>query len=215
MIRSKGRHIRRSVSRDPGAECCAAGVESEPALEASTVAHLEEVLFCKGVRRQLPAYFRKTRVLDVGSLDINGNNGYLFRPRFLRRCQYVGLDLGPGPNVDVVTPVHLYDAPEASFDLVISTEAFEHDRYLEHSLRRIVELLRPRGLLEFTCATVGRPEHGTARTKPTDSPHSQDYYLNVTAKDIRAAIDVDEIFVRYEFSVDDSTHDLRFFGIKW
>ena len=179
------------------------------------MAHLEQVDFCKGVRRRFPAYFRKTRVLDVGSLDINGNNRYLFRPHILRRCRYVGLDLGPGPNVDVVTPVHLYDAPDASFDMVISTEAFEHDRHLEHSLRRIVELLRPRGLLVFTCATTGRPEHGTARTTPTDSPHSQDFYRNVTAKDIRAAIDVDEVFMRHEFSVEDSTHDLRFFGVKW
>jgi SAM-dependent methyltransferase len=179
------------------------------------MAHLEQANFCKYVRRQLPAYFRTTRVLDVGSLDINGTNRYLFRPHLLRRCHYIGLDLGPGPNVDVVTPVHLYEAQDASFDMVISTEAFEHDRYLEHSLRKIVELLRPRGLFVFTCATVGRPEHGTVRTTPTDSPLTQDFYRNVTAKDIRAAIDVDEIFMRYEFSVVESTHDLRFFGIKW
>ena len=154
-------------------------------------------------------------MLDVGSLDINGNNRYLFRPRLLRRCQYVGLDVGPGPNVDVVSPVHLYDAPDASFDVVISTEAFEHDRFLEHSLRRIVQLLRPRGLFMFTCATVGRPEHGTVRTTPADSPHTQGFYRNVTPKDIRAAIDIDEVFVRYEFSVEESTHDLRFFGVKY
>jgi SAM-dependent methyltransferase len=178
------------------------------------VAHLEEVLSCKAVRRRFPAHFRRSRVLDVGSLDVNGNNRYLFRPFFLRRCTYVGLDLGPGPNVDVVTPVHLYDAPDASFDVIISTEAFEHDRYLEQSLRRIVTLLRPHGLFLFTCATLGRPEHGTTATTPPDSPHTQDFYRNVTADDVRAAIAVDDLFETYEFSVEDTTHDLRFFGIK-
>jgi hypothetical protein len=48
-------------------------------------------------------YFIDKCVLDVGSLDINGNNRYLFD-----NCEYTGLDIGEGPNVDIVMPIHEY-----------------------------------------------------------------------------------------------------------
>jgi SAM-dependent methyltransferase len=173
--------------------------------------HLEQLQFCKSVRRRYPWRFVHARVLDVGSLDVNGTNRYLFR---FTGCRYTGLDLGPGPNVDVVTPVHLYDAPPASFDIVVSTEAMEHDPYLPLSLRKMADLVRPNGLLLFTCATTGRPEHGTSTTSAADSPHTPSYYRNVTPADVRGALDLEALFKKYELSEDHRMHDLRFFGIR-
>ena len=175
------------------------------------MAHKEQIAFCTQVRRRFPERFLDVRVLDVGSLDVNGNNRYLFEPG---RYEYTGVDLGPGPNVDVVCPIHLYEAPAGTFDVVVSTEAFEHDRHLPLSLRRMVELLRPGGLLLFTCATEGRPEHGTRATSPPDSPFTPEFYRNVTSRDVWAAVDVDVVFSRYEFCGHAGTHDLRFWGLK-
>lgn len=151
-------------------------------------------------------------MLDVGSLDINSANRCLFRPFVLRRCTYI--DLGPSPNVDVVCPVHLHDAADRSFDVIVSTEAFEHDRDLAESPRNIVRLLRPGGLSFFTCAATGRPQQGTTRTTPTDSPHRTDFYRSVPEDHVCAALDVDAISEQCEFSVEDATHDLRFRGIS-
>ena len=94
------------------------------------MAHYEQQQFCTKIRDSFPSYFSKKRVLDIGSLDINGNNRFL-----LDQCNYIGLDVGEGSNVDVVKVAHLYDAPNEQFDLIISTEVFEHDMYYEESVK--------------------------------------------------------------------------------
>jgi SAM-dependent methyltransferase len=61
-------------------------------------------------------------VLDVGSYNYNGCYKNLFN-----KCNYVGLDMKNGPNVDVVS-AKPYDYPfeSNSFDIVISGQCLEH-----------------------------------------------------------------------------------------
>ena len=59
--------------------------------------HWSVLEFFEGTKILHPELFTGTRVLEVGSLDINGS----VRPIFTD-CEYVGLDLGPGPGVDVI-----------------------------------------------------------------------------------------------------------------
>lgn len=180
------------------------------------MAHAEQREFCQKIRNIYPAYFTGKKVLDVGSLDVNGNNHYL-----LTDCIYTGLDVGKGPNVDIVCPGHEYDAPSASFDLIISTECFEHDMHYAKTLANIVRLLKPGGMFLFTCATTGREEHGTNRSKPNDAPllnsmpdEWANYYKNLTEDDIRRVIDIDNVFQEFAFTVNPEAKDLYFYGIK-
>lgn len=180
------------------------------------MAHPEQVNFCKRVKGMYPAYFKNKKVLDCGSLDINGNNRYLFED-----CDYLGVDIGPGRNVDVVSTIHELNYPDGSFDVIISTECFEHDMFYEQSIRNICRLLRPGGMFLFTCATTGRPEHGTSRSMSGASPLTsssdeewKDYYKNLEEADIRNAVDVDRVFLNYGFSTNDNTFDLYFWGVK-
>jgi SAM-dependent methyltransferase len=181
------------------------------------MAHPEQKEFCERVRARFPELFKNKKVLDVGSLDINGNNRFLFDD-----CSYVGLDIGEGPNVDVVAIAHEYGAEDKSFSAIISTECFEHDMHYAKSLQNIVRMLSEGGLFIFTCATTGRPEHGTMRADnnvnaPLLANHAEwsDYYKNLTDEDIRAAIDVDLIFKHYAFEVNPDSCDLYFWGIKY
>jgi SAM-dependent methyltransferase len=159
--------------------------------------------------------FAHKRVLDCGSLDINGNNRELFTA-----CDYTGLDVGPGKGVDVICPTHEFDAALESFDVVLSTECFEHDMHYIESLRKIASLLRPSGLFFFSCASTGRAEHGTTRSLPQDSPLTvsmpewSNYYKNLIEEDIRDAIDVDAIFSTYAFDYNPMACDLYFWGVK-
>jgi len=142
--------------------------------------HAAQQKFCEHVKGMYPERFENKKVLDSGSLDINGNNRYLFTD-----CDYTGLDIGKGPNVDVVCPTHLYlDGALEQFDTIISTEQLEHDKHWRGSVRRMMELLRPRGLLLITCAGLGRGEHGTAANTPQDSPYTTDYYHNVVEEEL-------------------------------
>lgn len=179
------------------------------------MAHLQQKQFCTTIKNRFPTFFINKNVLDCGSLDINGNNRYLFE-----NCSYLGIDVGVGCNVDIITPIHEFQYPDSSFDFIISTECFEHDLYYEKSLKNICRLLKSGGMFLFTCATIGRKEHGTERTSPSDSPFTSNiiewsnYYKNLDEMDIRIALNIDEIFITYEFGVELSHHDLTFWGIK-
>lgn len=179
------------------------------------MAHYQQQEFCLKVKKKLEKYFFRSFVLDIGSLDINGNNQYLFD-----ESGYIGVDLSVGRNVDVVTKGHEVCFPDETFDVILSTECFEHDQHYTETIRNCYRMLKKGGLFLFTCATTGRPEHGTRRSMPADAPFIQnidgwsDYYKNLTEKDIRDVIDPDGNFSQYEFSSNLESFDLYFYGIK-
>lgn len=174
--------------------------------------HDAQKAFCLRVQARFPEKFREVLVLDVGSLDVNGNNRYLFEG-----CTYVGIDVGDGPNVDVVSPLHQWIS-SGGFDTIISTECLEHDRHWPETLKAAVRLLKSHGLFLFTCASGDRKEHGTVRTDTYSSPLTcaisgwENYYRNLFEKDVREALDVEEIFSAHEF--DGNHEDLYFWGVK-
>ena len=174
------------------------------------MAHREQREWCELVKYAHPEYFIGTNVLDIGSLDINGNNRYLFE-----QCDYTGIDIGAGLNVDVVCSGHLFKSDDL-FDVVISTECFEHDEYWQQTLKNVINnLLKEGGLFLFSCAAPGRPEHGTKKTSPKDSPFTTDYYRNLSEEDIRSVLDCDNIFSNYKFKTrTEFPQDLYFYGIK-
>jgi SAM-dependent methyltransferase len=174
------------------------------------MAHREQREWCELVKYAHDEFFVGTSVLDIGSLDINGNNRYLFE-----QCNYTGIDIGDGPNVDVVCSGHLFKSDDL-FDVVISTECFEHDEHWQQTLNNVINnLLKDGGLFLFSCAAPGRPEHGTKRTSPKDSPFTNDYYRNLSEADIRSVLDCDAIFSNYKFKTRiDFPQDLYFYGIK-
>jgi SAM-dependent methyltransferase len=105
--------------------------------------HKEQMDFFLSIKRKFPERFKNVSVLDVGSLDVNGNNRYLFR-----NFEYMGVDIRPGNNVDIVCPVHkLPYINVRQFDVVISSEMLEHDIYFEESLKAMLNLLKTEGLL--------------------------------------------------------------------
>lgn len=176
------------------------------------MAHIEQQEFCLKVKESFPKFFTNVNVLDIGSLDINGNNRYLFE-----KYKYTGIDIGEGKNVDVVSLGHEYDTDER-YDVVISTECFEHDMHYIKTILNAIKLTKSGGLFLFTCATTDRIEHGTSRANDWASPFSHiefnDYYKNLTEKDIANEISMNDYFSFYRFEINNISHDLYFFGIK-
>ena len=170
------------------------------------MSHQQQLDFIKSVKDQLPEYFKGTRVLEVGSLNINGSVRQFFEPD-----QYIGCDLGEGARVDIVCRGHELPYPNESFDVVISCECFEHDRHWEKTFQKMVDLVRKGGLVIFSCATIGRPEHGTTRTSPADAPFTNDYYRNLREEDFNQ---FKSSFDSYRFSQCLRPRDLYFWGLK-
>lgn len=172
------------------------------------MAHSEQFEFVQTVKDKHPEFFTNTRVLEVGSLDINGSIR-----QFFTDCDYTGVDLGPGPGVDVISKGEELSYDDGAFDAVVSCECFEHNDHWRETFLNMYRMTKPNGLVFFSCATTGRKEHGTRRTNPESSPYAQDYYRNLTANDF-SDLPLSTMFTVHEFSVDMRHRDLFFVGIK-
>ena len=188
------------------------------------MAHIEQKQFILKIKEKFPRAFQNCKVLDIGSFDVCGNE----KPYF-DNCDFTGLDIGPGPGVDVVCPAQDYNAPDNTFDTIISCECWEHNPFYAESIQNAIRMLKPGGYFIFTCAYPGRPVHGVKsleevskqkyenwKTMPNVSIDDWDneYYRNLTEGDIRECIDIDNIFAEYEFEVEHNHFDLYFWGIK-
>jgi SAM-dependent methyltransferase len=97
------------------------------------------------------------QILDLGSQDINGS----YRPIFDDPAWcYVGLDLSPGNNVDIVLndPYLWKPVRSASFDVVISGQALEHIEFFWLTMLEVARALKPGGLACIIAPSAG-PEH--------------------------------------------------------
>lgn len=175
--------------------------------------HLSAYQFFERLSRRLPQYFNSAVVVEIGSLNINGT----LRPLF-HECQYTGVDLEPGPCVDVCSLSYDYKHHGRSPDIVISSNALEHDRYRELTLGSMVRLVRPGGLVAISAAGPGFQIHGTRNTTPDDSPFTSridgwcDYYQAVTPADLDFGL---ASKVNFRFSKTRSRLlDTFFWGIK-
>jgi len=173
------------------------------------LAHQQQFDFVKTVANALPNNFANCKVLEVGSLDINGSVR-----QFFTNCDYIGIDLGHGRGVDLVCQGQDYDAPDNTFDTCISCECFEHNPDWVLTFVNMYRMTKPGGLILMSCATTGRAEHGTKRTSPADAPFCNDYYKNLTEQDFLDNLKIDNMFSVYEFAVGNATYDLYFYGVK-
>ena len=170
------------------------------------MSHEQQLDFVQSVKDEFPEYFKGTKVLEVGSLNINGSVRQFFEPD-----QYIGCDLGEGDGVDIVCQGHELPYADGSFDVVISCECFEHDKHWEKTFQKMIDLVRKGGLVIFSCATIGRPEHGTTKTSPADAPFTNDYYRNLREEDFEQ---FKSSFDSYRFSQCLRPRDLYFWGLK-
>lgn len=172
------------------------------------MAHKEQRDYFRRVKKSYPQFFEGVRVLDCGSLDVNGSI-----KEFFTDCEYVGIDIVDGKNVDHVSKTHEYkDKP---FDVVVSGEMLEHDEHWKKSLRNMYDLLKDGGLMAISAAGKGRPEHGTRRTGRGDIwGTNPDYYRNILEEDFEDVFDLDKEFAFWETEYCNSHKDVYFHGIK-
>lgn len=174
------------------------------------MAHGAQRVFFEEVKREFPEFFSGQRVLEVGSLNINGTVR-----DFFDNCAYTGVDVADGPDVDIVAQGQDLSYPDNSFDVSVSAECFEHNPHWRETFVNMTRMTRIGGLVAFTCAAEGRPEHGTSRTDVGSSPLTVglgwDYYRNLGEVDF-APEDL-EGFASYGFFDNRTNLDLYFVGI--
>ena len=71
---------------------------------------------------------------------MNGTNAYLFED-----SEVIGLDIAAGPGVDIVCEGQKYDAPDGSYDVIVSSECWEHNPYYKETIQNAVRMLKEGG----------------------------------------------------------------------
>lgn len=87
----------------------------------------------------------KLDILDVGSQDVNGSYKKLFAGSL---WNYIGCDMVPGKNVNVVLS-NIYDWKEFekdSKDVIITGQVFEHVEYFWNTMMELVRVLKEDGI---------------------------------------------------------------------
>lgn len=169
--------------------------------------HNEVTDFFNEVKQEYPEFFNNKKVLEVGSLYINGSVRELFEGG-----EYTGIDLGEGQGVDVISKAHEYIHPE-EYDVVVSTEMLEHDIHWQESLKQMYNNLKKGGLFIFTCAGPDRAEHGTSKDNAWASPFTTEYYRNISKEDFESILPP-ELFDKPLLRYVRGKNDLQFKGIK-
>lgn len=177
------------------------------------MAHAQQAEFVGIVKRHLPQFFTAGSVIEMGSLDINGSVRHQFSV-----ARYVGVDLAPGPGVDLVSLGHQVDLPSSSFDCAVSMNCFEHNPYWLDTFINMLRLARAGGLVVVSTATTGCREHGTRRSAPESSPHTVaqgwTYYRNLTERDFTRRLALRRWLSDWRFFVSHESYDLYFVGLR-
>ncbi len=162
--------------------------------------------------KHFPDHF-SAKVLDVGSLNITGDVGDLFRA-----SEYVGVDIGPGINVTHVARAEDLEFRTGYFDVTYSGECFEHNPAWKSTLGNMVRMTKPGGLVVMTCASTFRTEHGTSKSDfgqgaPLSVQAGYEYYRNLSPRDLILALDVG-LFENFRIFQNWAESDLYFIGLK-
>ena len=178
------------------------------------MAHPSQLNFAKLASENLfRGNWNGRNILEVGSADVNGS----IRP-FFQGSNYIGVDISPGKGVDVVGYGDKIDFGDLNFDLTIPCECFEHNPEWVETFLNMYRMTKENGFLVFSCASRGRPEHGTTRTTPINSPGTQsvgwDYYCNLNKKDFEKHFNLNSLFSWHFFCYNSKSKDLYFIGSK-
>ena len=155
------------------------------------------------VQRALARVPRPTRVLELGSRNVNGSVRDLFGPE----VDYCGIDVRPGVGVDVVADAANF-GKDYDYDLVICCEVLEHSPEGAVICANAHRVLNWGGVLIVTTAYTGRAPHsgldgGTLR-------HGE-YYRNVTFDDL---YDWLAPFAAAAYETNQTAHDLYATAVK-
>ncbi|WP_324768954.1 methyltransferase domain-containing protein [Pokkaliibacter plantistimulans] len=95
------------------------------------------------------------KVVDLGAMNVNGS----YRELFPENVEFIGVDLEPGPGVDIVLE-DVYKLPfeDNSVDLILSGQMLEHCGQFWRVFSEVARVLKPEGM-SFMIAPSTGPVH--------------------------------------------------------
>jgi SAM-dependent methyltransferase len=110
------------------------------------------IQFLHGVARAVAETFALPGpILEVGSYQVDGEEAIADMRSLFPGRPYLGMDIRPGPGVDLVGSVEEVPQADASVGTVISLSTFEHVRRFWRGFDEVHRVLRPDGALLVCC----------------------------------------------------------------
>jgi SAM-dependent methyltransferase len=108
--------------------------------------------FLRGMVRAVAETFPLPEpILEIGSYQVAGQEGIADLRSLFPGREYVGLDVRPGPGVDMIGDVEQLPQLDASVGTVLAICTFEHVRRFWKGFEEIHRVLRPDGALLVAC----------------------------------------------------------------
>lgn len=112
------------------------------------------------IENALPFIKEGVLVLDVGSCIVEGQDkSYKELMEKLPSAKYIGCDIAPGNNVDVIMEEYTIPFPDNHFDLIITGNVIEHVEDLKRWVTELHRVLRSGGILIILCPFHKIPYH--------------------------------------------------------
>lgn len=123
--------------------------------------------------------FEPQSIVEIGSRNVNGAVRDLFNQE-----HYTGIDLRPGPGVDIAVDALKWNPPSL-VDLVICTEVLEHMEAWRDLVLHACTWLNFGGRIIITCAGPGREPHSAV-----DGGRLQkgEWYGNISPRELAFAL---------------------------
>lgn len=129
----------------------------------------------RAVEERLKGLTPPRSVVEFGSRNVNGS----VRPLF-KGAMYTGVDVEPGPCVDIVMDAALFE-PAIRPACVVCCEVLEHAPNAQAIVTNAVDILESGGVVIITCASTGRPPHSAVDGGPL---RKGEFYRNVPPEEL-------------------------------
>jgi SAM-dependent methyltransferase len=90
-------------------------------------------------------------IVEIGSYHVPGQERMIDLREFFPGKEYCGIDIRPGPGVDLVADVERLPLEDESVGTVIALSTFEHVRKFWRGFEEVRRVLRPDGALLVSC----------------------------------------------------------------
>lgn len=146
--------------------------------------------FINLAKKRHPAFFKKTAVLELGALDVNGNVRDPFED-----CKFTGVDWIEGKNVDIVATGASMKLGNKKFAVLLSANHLEHDPEWEKTLSSALKAINSQGLILLRWATRKSSAHG-----PEFDPHGKQGYYPKDVPEVVEWLNNNGCFVELEYA---------------
>lgn len=115
-------------------------------------------------------------VIELGARNVNGGVRHLFPTAHT----YIGVDIAPGPDVDVVADAADWTS-ELLADVIVSTEMLEHTPHGARIIKQACNNLVDGGVFIVTAAGPGRSPHSAVDGGPL---REGEHYANIGSDEL-------------------------------